>query len=221
MALIPSTIEKNKRSQYQKFLDITPSSTATWKVIGIGISEASVEFGPQVETEQWIIEDSARNDHTGNQKQLSVTQKCYKNDPEFEFVNAGRDELNYKSHILEVDTWTKDASDKSHAHANKATLDAISPEVKSGYDALVSVLGTINALDTSALVPSETAIPTSYAVDQYILAFDISNKVLQKVFPVGSVYIGPSSPATFVGGSWTQVNDVGISASYVAWKRTA
>ena len=112
MALIPSTIEKNKRSQYQKFLDITPSSTATWKVIGIGISEASVDFGPQVETEQWIIEDSARNDHTGNQKQLSVTQKCYKNDPEFEFVNAGRDELNYKSHILEVDTWTKDASDK-------------------------------------------------------------------------------------------------------------
>lgn len=105
MALIPSTIEKNKRSQYQKFLDITPSSTASWKVIGIGISEASVEFNPQVDTEQWIIEDSARSDHTSNQKQLSVTQKCYKNDPEFEFINSGRDKLNYVSHILEIDTW--------------------------------------------------------------------------------------------------------------------
>lgn len=105
MALIPSDIEKIKRSQYQKFLDITPSSTASWKVIGIGVNEASVEFNPNVETEQWIIEDSARNDHTGNQKQLSVTQRCYKNDPEFEFINAGRDKLNYVSHVLEIDTW--------------------------------------------------------------------------------------------------------------------
>jgi len=105
MALIPSNIEKIKRSQYQKFLDITPSSTASWKVIGIGVNEASVEFNPNVETEQWIIEDSARNDHTGNQKQLSVTQRCYKNDPEFEFINTGRDKLNYVSHVLEIDTW--------------------------------------------------------------------------------------------------------------------
>lgn len=106
MALIPSNIEKIKRSQYQKFLDITPSSTASWKVIGIGISEASVDFGPEVETEKWIIEDTARSDHTSNQKQLSVTQKCYKNDPEFEFINSGRDKLNYTSHILEIDTWS-------------------------------------------------------------------------------------------------------------------
>lgn len=105
MALIPSDIEKIKRSQYLKFLDTTPSSTATYKVIGIGINEASMEYSPQVETEQWIIEDTARNDHTGNQKQISITQRCYKNDPEFEFINSGRDKLNYVSHILEVDTW--------------------------------------------------------------------------------------------------------------------
>lgn len=105
MALIPSDITKIKRSQYQKFLDTTPGSTATWKVIGIGISEANVDYGAQVDTEKWIIEDTARNDHTSNQKQLSVTQKCYKNDPEFEFINSGRDKLNYTSHILEIDTW--------------------------------------------------------------------------------------------------------------------
>jgi hypothetical protein len=105
MALIPNDIEKNKRHQYQKFLDITPNTTESWKVIGIGISESTEEYDPQVETEQWIIEESARNDHTGNQKKLSVTQKCYKGDPEFEFINAGRDKLNYTSHILEVDTW--------------------------------------------------------------------------------------------------------------------
>ena len=105
MGLIPSDIVKNKRSQYQKFLDITPSTTASWKILGIGISEANVSYNPQVDTEQWIIEDSARNEHTSNQKQISITQKCYKGDPEFEFINSGRDKLNYSSHILEIDTW--------------------------------------------------------------------------------------------------------------------
>ena len=106
MALIPSNIEKIKRSQYQKFLDTTPSSTATWKVIGIGITEANVEYNPQVDTEKWIIEDTARSDHSSNQKQIAITQKCYKNDPEFAFIELGRDKLNYVSHILEVDTWS-------------------------------------------------------------------------------------------------------------------
>lgn len=105
MALIPSDIEKVKRSQYLKFLDITPTSTASWKVIGIGINEASVDYGAETESERWIIEDSSRTEHTGNQKQLSITQRCYKNDPEFEFINAGRDKLNYVSHVLEIDTW--------------------------------------------------------------------------------------------------------------------
>ena len=103
--MIPSNIEKIKRSRYQKFLDITPNSTFTWKIIGIGISEANVEYNPQVDTEKWIIEDTARSDHSSNQKQLSVTQKCYKNDPEFEYINSCRDKLNCVSHILEIDTW--------------------------------------------------------------------------------------------------------------------
>lgn len=106
MGLIPNNIVKNKRSQFQKFLDITPSSTASWKVIGIGITEANIDYNPQVNTEKWIIEDTARSDHESNQKQISVTQRCYKNDPEFEFIEAGRDKLNYTSHILEIDTWS-------------------------------------------------------------------------------------------------------------------
>ena len=104
--MIPDTIEKIKTSQYLRFIDTTPSAVSpTWKVVGIGVEEMSTDFSPQVDTIKWIIEDSARNDHTSNQKQSSVTQKAYKNDPCFEFVNAGRDKLNYVTHILEVDTW--------------------------------------------------------------------------------------------------------------------
>lgn len=104
--MIPSDIEKLKTSQYLRFINTTPTATnPTWKVLGIGITELATAYNPQVETEQWIIEDTARNDHTGNQKQSSVTQKCYKNDPTFEFINEGRDKLNYKTQVLEIDTW--------------------------------------------------------------------------------------------------------------------
>ena len=106
LAVIPSDIEKIKRSQFITYLDTTPAGTnRTWAVLGVGIDEYAVSYNPQVDTEKWIVEDNARNDHTSNQKQGSVTQKCYKNDPEFAFVAAGRDRLNYKTNILDVDTW--------------------------------------------------------------------------------------------------------------------
>lgn len=110
MALIPNDIEKINRSQWLTYLDITPSSSATWKVLGIGITDYSVDFNPQVDTEKWIIEDNARSDHTANEKQGSVTQKTYKGDDLFEFVADGRDELNYKTHILDIDRWNGDGN---------------------------------------------------------------------------------------------------------------
>lgn len=104
--MIPENIEKLKTSQYLRFIDTTPSSSPTWKVVGIGVEELATEYNPQIETVKWIIEDTARSDHESNQKQSSVTQRAYKNDPCFEFVNAGRDKMNYTTHILEVDLWS-------------------------------------------------------------------------------------------------------------------
>jgi len=103
--LVPAGIEKIKRSQFLTYLNTTPASSATWKILGVGITEFAISYNPQVDTEKWIIEDNARTDHSSNQKQGSVTQKCYKNDPLFEFVQAGRDKLNYKTQILDIDMW--------------------------------------------------------------------------------------------------------------------
>ena len=104
--IVPSGITKVKRSQFLTYLDTTPSATnPTWAILGVGITDYGISFNPQVDQEKWIIEDNARTDHTSNQKQSSITQKIYKNDPCFEFVNAGRDKLNYKTHILDIDRW--------------------------------------------------------------------------------------------------------------------
>ena len=104
--LVPSGISKIDRSECLTYLDVTPTaSNPSWKVLGVGITDYSLSYNPQVDTEKWIIEDTARNDHTSNQKQGSVEQKMYKGDPCFEFASAGRDKLNYKTHILDIDRY--------------------------------------------------------------------------------------------------------------------
>ena len=108
---VPSGIEKIKRSQFLTYLNTTPLATnPTWSVLGVGITEYGIDFNPQVDTEKWIIEDNSRNDHTSNQKQSSVTQKCYKGDAVFEFINGARDQLNFKTQVLDIDRWNGNGS---------------------------------------------------------------------------------------------------------------
>ena len=103
---IPDNIEKVNRSQFVTYLDTTPKATdMTFALLGIGVTDYGISYNPQVDTEKWIVEDNARSDHTSNQKQSSVSQKIYKNDPCFEFVSEGRDKLNYITHILDIDRY--------------------------------------------------------------------------------------------------------------------
>lgn len=109
--MIPDDIKKIERSQFLTYLDTTPSgSSRNWKILGIGITDYGIAYNPQVDTEKWIIEDNARTDHSSNQKQGNVSQKAYKNDPVFEFVSNGRDKLNYKTNILDIDVWNGNGS---------------------------------------------------------------------------------------------------------------
>lgn len=130
-------------------------------------------------------------------------------------------EENLQSVINAISRLATSASGSAHSHANKAVLDSISEIQKGKYDNLVTLLETITNLDVTTVVSSAASLPTSQAVVAYVTAFDIASKLLQKAYPVGSCYIGYSSPALFLGGSWIEVTDTGISSSYTVWKRIA
>ena len=105
---VPVDIEKLKRSQFISFLNTTPSAESeNFELIGVGVADYGIDMNPSVDNEKWICEDNSRTDHKSNQKQSSVSQKCYKNDPVFEFVYNGMDKLNYKSTVIDIDTWKK------------------------------------------------------------------------------------------------------------------
>lgn len=124
-------MDKMKRSEFVTYLDTTPGSTATYKILGIGITELAIAYNPNIESEKWIIEDTARHDHTSNEKQASVSQSIYKDDPCYEFIEKGLDKLNYVTNILDI----------NRAKPVSGTPGAYEAKLSAGKVAITSYMG--------------------------------------------------------------------------------
>lgn len=101
-------IEKVKRSQFATYINTTPNASApTWGLLGTGITNYGIAYNPQINTEKWIIHDNASSSLDSNQKQGDVSQKIYKNDPCFEYVNSLRDKVgaDVQTKVLDIDTY--------------------------------------------------------------------------------------------------------------------
>lgn len=103
-----TSYEKITREQFVNYLDTTPKAeTPTWKLLGFGITDGTVNYNPQITSEKWIINKNSTSEHDGNQKQMDLSQKCYKNEPCFEYMNKLRDKSgkDVQGRILEIDLW--------------------------------------------------------------------------------------------------------------------
>lgn len=107
-----SLYDKITEDQFVRFIDITPSAlTQDWALVAaVEEGGAGIDYNGNFDRLKLIVNQNAVTNHTSNDKQMSVTYLAYKNDPCFEFVNEGRDKLNYKTHFLEVDLWDENNS---------------------------------------------------------------------------------------------------------------
>jgi hypothetical protein len=119
-----SDYTKIKRSQIATFIDTTPAgSTRTYKIMGFGVTNYAISYNPQTETEQWIVDDNATTNVTGNQKSGDVEQRMYKGEPCFEYINSLRDKIgsDIETTALDVDMW--DATGSAYkAKQQKVTI---------------------------------------------------------------------------------------------------
>lgn len=105
---MPNNITKVNRDEIATFLDTTPTGqSATYALLGTGITSFAIAYNPQITTEKWIIHRNATSSLDSNQKQGDVSQKIYKGDPCFEFVKGLRDKTGgeVQVKILDVDTY--------------------------------------------------------------------------------------------------------------------
>lgn len=117
-------INKIDRNDLVTYLDTTPSATATYALLGIGITSYGIAYNPQVETEKWIINKNATNEVSSVQKQGDVSQKMYKNDPCFEFAHGlrGKTGSKIKTNILDIDMWDEVTEGKYKAELSEGIL---------------------------------------------------------------------------------------------------
>lgn len=108
-----------KRSAFKMFLNTTPSSAATYSIIGPGVTELSISYNPQTSTEQYIHEDTATTEMTGYQPNAPVTAQAVKDDPTFEFINQMR----------------KDLPIGSDAHTDVVLVDIFGKQTDGSYEA--------------------------------------------------------------------------------------
>ena len=116
--------EKIKRPLIAHFLDTSKSATyesATWARIGVNVTDMSIDYGAQTETEQDIVSSSATTDVTGYQPTSAVSQQCTKGDGIFEFITELRRSRatlgDCHTWMLNVDLWDSTGSAPSMTYA--------------------------------------------------------------------------------------------------------
>lgn len=121
--------EKIKRPLIAHFLDIdrygfvTDSSITAnnWKRVGLNVTDMSIDFGAQTETEQDIISNSATTDVTGYQPTSAVSQQCTKGDEIFEFITELRRNRailgDCHTSMLNIDLWDSTTSSSTTTYA--------------------------------------------------------------------------------------------------------
>lgn len=79
-----------KRTLQAVYIDTTPSTTATYALLGKGVDDSTVDYGPKTETFQDIISDTATTNLIGYEPKISHSMKFDKADPAFVYLNGLR-----------------------------------------------------------------------------------------------------------------------------------
>lgn len=83
-------MSKIKRSQVMTFLNTTPSSSATYNLIGSGVTAGSIAYNPKVEEETYIHEDNATVTVEGYAPKLPLEAAAVAGDAVFEYIDGLR-----------------------------------------------------------------------------------------------------------------------------------
>lgn len=139
---------KIKRSKVMTFLNTTPSSTATYALLGEGITSGSISYNPQVEEETYIHQDNAHTSVESYAPKFPVESSAVKDDAAFEFI----DSLRIARAVLEdaetdiVNVWAYESGGPSAYPAEKQNVSIQIDEFGGDGGTSVKINYTINYL---------------------------------------------------------------------------
>lgn len=81
---------KIKRSAFASFMDVSGTSTPTWKRFGKGVTSQTVSYNANTSSEQYIDEDSATTTVDSYAPTMDGAMTAYEGEPIFEYVDELR-----------------------------------------------------------------------------------------------------------------------------------
>lgn len=79
-----------KRSEFAVFMNITPGDSATYALIGDGVTTGSINYNPQTLEETYIHQDSGTTEIESYRPTLPLEMTCKAGDDVFDFVDGLR-----------------------------------------------------------------------------------------------------------------------------------
>jgi hypothetical protein len=79
-----------KRSKFRTFLNTTPSSTATYELIGDGVTSAEIAYNPKTTEEMYIHEDTGTTVVEGYAPTMPIEAVAKNGDDVFEYIDGLR-----------------------------------------------------------------------------------------------------------------------------------
>lgn len=81
---------KIKRSDVATFINTTPAATATYALLGVGITSAKIAYNPKTTEETYIHQDSANISVDSYAPNIEVEASAVDDDDVFEFIDTLR-----------------------------------------------------------------------------------------------------------------------------------
>lgn len=81
---------KIKRSEVKSFMNTTPASTATYSLIGDGVTTGTINYNPEVLTETYVHQDSGSTSLERYAPNMPVEATCKVGDEVFDFIDGLR-----------------------------------------------------------------------------------------------------------------------------------
>ena len=157
---------KIKRSEVMTFMNVNPSGSASYKLIGDGVTTGAIGYNPKTSEETYIHEDSATISVESYAPSMPVEAMAVSGDDVFEFVDA----LRVARAVLDeaetdiVNVWAYESGGPTAYPAEKQTVSIQIDEFGGDGGAAVKINYTINFIgdpipgtfnaNTSAFTPS-------------------------------------------------------------------
>lgn len=140
-------LKKINREEKVEFLNVTPSEKqAKWAIIGIGVTDKSIDYNAEKSEEKWIINRNKNVEVDSYGLTSGVEQTAYKGDEVFEFVDDIRYRLKTgdeaKTTLLEIDKYHVDETEDTPKY--RARQWNVSIEIGSDAGDTAKINYTIN-----------------------------------------------------------------------------